>query len=128
MLSGRGVALPLRALALRLPSSYFSTSATVSRVARAKRRRADLLRRAQARGADEPFPVSFLGEFAQANVPQLTEAELAEFEHLLMLDQPMLRQLVEKPGAQRPVYIGENYTLDRFLNMVRHRIGTEEYR
>jgi succinate dehydrogenase flavin-adding protein (antitoxin of CptAB toxin-antitoxin module) len=69
-----------------------------------------------------------MGDFALANVPQLTEGELAEFERLLMIDQPLLRQLTDRPGAQRPVYVGENYTLDRFLNMVRHRIGTQEYR
>ena len=112
---------------------FFSASTssgipTAAHIARTKRWRVDLIRRARDRSASEQFPVSLLGEFAKTNVPQLTEAELPEFERLLMLDQPLLRQLTERPGTQRPVYIGENYTLDRFLNMVRHRIGKQEYR
>ena len=113
----------LRALAQRIKPSRSYSAGTSSHATRVQRRRADVLRRALARSADEPFPVTFLSDFARVNVPQLTESELTEFEHVLMLDQPMLRQLVERPGTQRPVYIGENYTLDRFLNMVRHRIG-----
>ena len=85
------------------------------------------MQRAFERSDQEHFPVSMLHDFAVTNVPQLTESELVEFERVLLLDQPLLLKLSQKPG-QCPFFLGQNYTLDRFLNMVRHRIGTQEYR
>ena len=125
MRSSAGAGLRLvRAAGLRLAARQRVHATHASPL---KIRRERLLNAAQAATAGGHGELGMLlGQFMLAQVPELSEPELAEMERVLVLSEAELQSLTERPGtdATRPGIVRGNSMLDRFLNFARFRGDT----